>query len=177
MARAAVTALLVATTVCASTAHAGDTVETSGNLLRLAIPAVAAAMTYKRDDQQGRRQFLRSFGANVAATWALKEAVGKRRPDGSGDDAFPSGHSSMAFQGAAFIHRRYGIRSARPMYVLASYVAWTRLDSDEHDSADVAAGIGLGIGSSMLLTRPRTRAEITTALGPDLIGITFSRRF
>lgn len=158
-------------------ALAADSVESSGDLIRLAIPAVAVAMTIRRDDKTGRRQFLKSFGLNVASTWALKEVVDKDRPDGSGQDAFPSGHSSMAFQGAAFIHRRYGIKAAWPTYALATYVAWTRVDSDQHDVVDVAAGAALGIASSMWLTQRAQGVNVATLLGPDTIGITVSSRF
>lgn len=88
----------------------------------------------------------------MGATWLLKEAVDKERPDGTDDDAFPSGHASMAFQSAAFIHRRYGIRTAWPAYALATATGWTRIDADEHDEADVLAGAALGIAASFLLT-------------------------
>jgi membrane-associated phospholipid phosphatase len=131
---------------------AADSSETAGDVLRVALPAAAFAMTVRRDDSQGRRQFYRSFAANVGATLLLKEVVDKERPDGTGDDAFPSGHASMAFQGAAFIHRRYGIRSAWPAYALAGVTGWTRLDADAHDEADVLAGAALGIASAFLLT-------------------------
>lgn len=158
-------------------AQAGDAVETSGDLLRLAIPAAALALTVRRDDRQGRRQFYKSFGMNVAATWALKETVDKKRPDGSGSDAFPSGHSSMAFQGAAFIHRRYGIKSAWPAYALATYVAWTRVDANQHDEVDVIGGAALGIASSFLLTKRDPRFNVATTFGPDTIGISISGTF
>jgi len=169
--------LAAAALLGACQAHAGDGVETSGDLLRVAIPAFAAAMTYRRDDREGRRQFLRSFGANVGATWALQSAVDKETPDGTAHDAFPSGHASMSFQGAAFIHRRYGIRKAWPAYVLATYVGWTRVDAEHHDAADVAAGAALGIASSMLLTKRWEDLSVATVLGRDALGIRVSRRF
>jgi membrane-associated phospholipid phosphatase len=169
--------LAAAASFGASQAQAGDAVETSGDLLRVAIPAFAAAMTYRRDDREGRRQFLRSFGANVAATWALQSAVDKERPDGTDHDAFPSGHTSMSFQGAAFIHRRYGIRKAWPAYALATYVGWTRIDADQHDAADVAAGAALGIASSMLFTKRWEDSSVATVLDGDVLGIRVSRRF
>ena len=160
----------------ASSASAGDDVETSGSVLRVAIPVAAFAMTFVDDDAAGRTQFYRSFGANALATLALKELVNKSRPDGSDDDAFPSGHASMAFQGASFIHRRYGIKRAWPAYALATYTGWTRLDADEHDEADVLAGALLGIASSMLLVDRFETVDVAVNLDGH-IGLQFSGRF
>jgi len=168
--------VLAAAVFSADTSHASDAIETSGDVLRAAIPALAVAMTYRNHDKEGRRQFLKSFGANIVATWALKEAVDKQRPDGSGGGAFPSGHSSMAFQGAAFIHARYGIRKAWPSYAMATYVAWTRVDSDQHDVADVAAGAALGIATSMLLTRRFPEASVAVAIDRGSIGFRINKR-
>jgi membrane-associated phospholipid phosphatase len=152
---------------------AADGSETAGDILRVALPAAAFALTIKRDDRDGRRQFYRSFAANVGATVLLKEVVDKERPDGTDDDAFPSGHASMAFQGAAFIHRRYGIRTAWPAYVLAGAAGWTRIDADEHDEADVLAGAAVGIAASFLLTERWTPAgtTFTPFVGDGIWGI------
>jgi membrane-associated phospholipid phosphatase len=61
------------------------------------------------DVTEGRDEFYWSFLTNVIATQALKHTVHKNRPDDSDNDAFPSGHTSMAFQSAGFLHKRYGI--------------------------------------------------------------------
>jgi membrane-associated phospholipid phosphatase len=61
------------------------------------------------DVTEGRDEFYWSFLTNVIATQALKHTVHKHRPDDSDNDAFPSGHTSMAFQSAGFLHKRYGI--------------------------------------------------------------------
>ncbi len=158
-------------------ARASDFVETSGDALRLALPAYALALTVKHHDKDGRRQFYRAFGANVAGTWALKEIVDKKRPNGQGQDAFPSGHSSMAFQGAAFIHRRYGFRDAWPAYALATYTAWTRVDLDEHDAADVVAGAALGIASSFYFAKRMPGINVALGLEGGGLGITVAGRF
>jgi membrane-associated phospholipid phosphatase len=129
--------------------------EQAGDVLRVVLPAAAYALTFAHHDQEARPQFYKSFGVTVASTWLLKETVHKERPDGSGDDAFPSGHASAAFQGAAFIHRRYGIKQAWPAYVLASYTGWTRVDADQHDTTDVLAGAALGVASSFVFAKRR----------------------
>jgi membrane-associated phospholipid phosphatase len=155
-------------------ALASDT-EDVGDVLRVAIPAAAFAVTIARDDREGRVQFYKSFGAAVAGTWALKELVEKERPDGTGDDAFPSGHAATAFQGAAFLHRRYGIRSAWWAYALATYTAWTRVDADEHDTADVLGGAAVGIASSFALAK-RRNVEVSAMVDGDAIGLRISGR-
>jgi membrane-associated phospholipid phosphatase len=151
-------------------ARASDETEDLGDALRIALPAAALAMTVRQDDRDGRRQFYKSFGATVVSTVALKEAFDKKRPDGTGDDAFPSGHAATAFQGAAFMHRRYGIRRAWPAYVLAGVTAWTRVDADEHDWADVLGGAGVGIGSSFLFANRRD-VGVSASLTPDGFSI------
>lgn len=158
-------------------AAASDT-EKAGDILRLALPAAAFAVTLRQNDRDGRRQFYRSFVVNAGATWLLKEAVSDERPDGRGDDAFPSGHASMAFQSAAFLHKRYGIRKAWPAWTLAGFVAWSRVDADEHDTADVLGGAALGVATGLLLTeRLHTKVALTPWVGDGTVGVRFSGRF
>ena len=85
-----------------------------------------------------------------------------------GDDAFPSGHASSAFQGAAFIQRRYGIKQAWPAYVLATYTGWTRVDADKHDTTDVLAGAALGIASSFVFAK---RRDVNVSAFYDVNGV------
>jgi len=169
--------LLLIGSLSAPLAIAGDATETSGDILRVAIPAAAFALTYRNGDAEGRDQFYRSFAANVAATLLLKEIVDEPRPDGSDDDALPSGHAATAFQGAAFIQRRYGFRSAWPAWALATYTGWTRLEADEHDEADVLAGAALGIASAYLFAE-RMPPNLHVAVRADgQIGLQLSGRF
>jgi membrane-associated phospholipid phosphatase len=155
-------------------AYASDDTEKLGDVLRVALPAAGFALTFKHDDRDGRRQFYKSFGATVLGTLVLKETFDKKRPDGTGDDAFPSGHAATAFQGAAFIHRRYGIRQAWPAYVAATFVAWSRVDADEHDAADVLGGAAVGIASSFLLAE---RREVNVSADSDEFRLRFAMRF
>jgi membrane-associated phospholipid phosphatase len=156
-------------------AVASEDTESLGDALRVALPAAAFALTFKRDDRDGRRQFYRSFGATAIGTVLLKEAFDKKRPDGIGDDAFPSGHAATAFQGAAFIHRRYGIKTAWPAYVLAGFTAWSRVDADEHDNADVLAGAAVGAASSFLLAERRD-VKVSASVDGDRVVIAIAGR-
>lgn len=133
------------------------TVESAGHIIHLALPVVTGLTTVFLGDEEGSWQFVKSFGANLAATYTLKYAFDKRRPEGAIDGmAFPSGHTSVAFQSASFIQRRYGWEYGIPAYVLAGFVGYSRIEglNDRHDGWDVLGGIVIGIGSTYLFTTP-----------------------
>ena len=142
--------------------------EQAGDVLRFAIPAAAYGLTFAHHDPEARPQFYKSLAMAVGSTGVLKQTVHKARPDVSGDDAFPSGHASSAFQGAAFIQRRYGIKQAWPAYVLATYTGWTRVDADKHDTTDVLAGAALGIASSFVFAK---RRDVNVSAFYDVNGV------
>ena len=157
-----------------------DTVETSGDVLRVALPMAAYGIAWRRGDDQGRRQFLWAFAGTVASTYALKAAIKKERPNGDDNNAFPSGHTSSAFTGPAFLHRRYGWSDAWPAYVLAAYTGWTRIDSDNHDTWDVLGGAALAIGWNWWLVDPRDAAQpvqIQPVTGAGSVGFRLEGRW
>ena len=61
---------------------------------------------------------------------------------------FPSGHTSAAFQGASFIHYRYGLKKAIVPYIAATFVAYSRVYSEKHYLHDVLAGAFIGTFSN-----------------------------
>ena len=151
-----------------------NTEDTAADVLRVALPAAAWGMTRYFDDDEGSKQFYYSFASTIAATYALKTAIHKNRPDGSDDDAFPSGHTSMAFQGAAFMQRRYGWTYGAPAYVLATYVGYSRVNNDHHDSGDVLAGALIGIAASYWFAEPFNGVQITPTAGLNGVGLQLS---
>ena len=168
------TIVLASSLVVAAPCYAADTsdVERAGDIIALTIPAIAYGSTYHMNDKQGRQQFYQSFAANLAVTYALKSTVDKERPDSSDNDSFPSGHTSIAFQGASFIHKRYGLEYSIPAYVGASFVGYSRVQADKHDVADVLAGAALGVASSVYLTKSyNDQLIVTTNLAPDYYGL------
>jgi membrane-associated phospholipid phosphatase len=137
----------------------GDAVETSGHVLRVAIPAAAWYVAHAEDDREGEIQFAKAFAASTASAYALKKIVDKERPNGD-DEAFPSGHATTAFAGAAFLQRRYGWRWAWPAWMLSVYTGWTRVHADEHDWEDVAGGAALAVAGAWIFVRPRGDLQI-----------------
>jgi membrane-associated phospholipid phosphatase len=82
----------------------------------------------------------------------LKEAVRRERPSpnkgqlitGTGY-SFPSGHATLTFEAATILQQHLGYRAGIPTYLIASYVAMSRLHDNVHFASDVAFGAGLGI--------------------------------
>lgn len=153
-------------------------IETAGNILAVTIPAIAYGSTYYADDKAGRQQFYQSFATNFATTYTLKSVINKERPNGRDDRSFPSGHTSVAFQGASFIHKRYGLEYSIPAYIGASFVGYSRVQADEHDITDVLAGAALGIASSLYLTKTyNDQLQIAPTLSPDYYGVSVHYNF
>jgi membrane-associated phospholipid phosphatase len=154
-----------------------NTDDTAADILRLALPAAAWGMTQYQDDKEGSTQFYYSFASTIAATYALKSTINKNRPDDSDNDAFPSGHTSMAFQGAAFLQHRYGWQYGVPAYALATYVGYSRVKHDHHDSHDVLAGAVIGIAASYFFTTPYYGFNLQPTAGLNGIGLQLSRHW
>ena len=74
----------------------------------------------------------------------IKFAVGRRRPDGSNNQSFPSGHAAVTFATATVIERHLGWRKSILAYGIASYVAMSRIHDDRHFLSDVIFGAALG---------------------------------
>ena len=143
-----------------------DKTESLGDVLQVMIPSIAYGSTFYMDDKEGEHQFYKSFAMNAVITYGVKYAVNRKRPNG-GDYSFPSGHSSSAFQGASFIHHRYGIAYAIPAYMGATFVAYSRVHAKKHYKSDVVAGAILGSLSSFYLTTEykNIKVEPTSMVG------------
>ena len=139
-------------TLCSPPCYADIDKSKQADILMLALPASAYLLALHKDDGEGAWELSRSLGLAAISTLALNSIIDKDSPNGSSNDAFPSGHTAIAFSSAAFIQKRYGWKSGLPAYVVASYVAWLRVETDDHDSADVIGGAAIGVLSSYLLT-------------------------
>ena len=138
--------------------------EKIGDNLQIALPVWAFASIYiYKDNQKAPLQFIKTMGSSFIVTHSLKRIINKERPNG-GSYSYPSGHTTAAFTGAAFIEKRYGLKAGVPAYILASYVGWSRVYSKNHDYYDVVAGALLGIGSAYIFTKPfKNKIELTTS--------------
>jgi membrane-associated phospholipid phosphatase len=100
-----------------------------------------------------------------SATHGLKILVAYPRPDGVGQDAFPSGHTSFAFTNAALLSKEYGQNSLWYSvigYGVATSVGAYRMVQNRHWLADVLFGAGVGIVATELayLTYPWLKKKV-----------------
>lgn len=78
----------------------------------------------------------------------LKYVTHVLRPDNSGYNSFPSGHTAEAFMAATFLHKEFGDRSifySLAGYSIASTVGLLRIANNRHWASDVFAGAAFGI--------------------------------
>jgi hypothetical protein len=96
---------------------------------------------------------LAAIGATSSTTDWVKEATDRTRPDERSDNSFPSGHASGAFSYMTLANRNIDLidmpQSLKPPlkignYLLASGVAWARVEGQRHYPSDVLAGAALG---------------------------------
>ncbi len=128
--------------------------EVSGDVLQFALPLTALTSTYYyQGNDKPHWQMLKAYGASIIFTHSVKHLINKRRPNG-GNYSFPSGHTTSAFSGAAFLHLRYGWKVGVPAFLLASYVGYTRIVARKHDKWDVLGGALVGIGGALLFVKP-----------------------
>lgn len=168
--------------LCTSTqAQSKKAVETSTDILMFVNPVAGFVATLLNKDYSGTKQIVIGGASSLAATYLLKYSIKKERPDKSNHHSFPSAHTSVAMQGAAFIQRRYGWKFGAPAYALSVYIGWGRIYAKKHDIWDVLGGAAIGTASSYLFTRPFAQKHKLT-LAPVLFngehpGINFSLSF
>ena len=154
-------------------------VTSAGDILQFAIPAAALTATLfcKEDQAKPTWQFIKTFGTAVITTQILKQAINKPRPDG-GSYSFPSGHTTSAFAGAAFIQRKYGWSYGIPSYALASFVGYSRVQAKRHDTWDVLAGASIGIASAYIFAKPYRESKVGLLFDKEkntyTFGLTYS---
>ena len=148
-----------------SDVQASDAIETAGDVLSYVLPATAAGMTLAHRDGKGLFQFGEAAAVTVGAAHGLKLTVDEKRPNGE-SSSFPSMHASISFSSAEFIRKRYGWEYGVPAYLTAMFVAYSRVESDEHYTHDVIAGALIGMVSSYIFTTPFNGLQIQ----PDASG-------
>lgn len=116
--------------------------------------------------------YLLSEGIMGGTVSGLKSLTGRERPNHSGFNSFPSGHTANAFAAAEFLNQEY--KDVSPWYGYAGYTVATatgvlRMYNNKHWLSDVAAGAGFGILSTKVayLVYPKLKRLIMGKHGKD----------
>jgi len=82
--------------------------------------------------------------------FGIKESVRRPRPERAEVPtatgfSFPSGHAAATFAAATVLQQHLGYKAGVPTYLIASYVAMSRLHENVHFASDVVFGATVGI--------------------------------
>lgn len=159
LAAAAVAALALAAPPAAF-AFGSTTQTRAGDVLRFAIPAATLGTEWWRGEHEGAWQYAQALGVSLVATEALKHATHERRPDGTDTLSFPSGHAVMAYSAASYVQFRYGTQPALPLYLLGTYVGYTRVQAHRHRWSDVAGSLAVTTAASAWRVSPKGGSQV-----------------
>lgn len=121
------------------------------------IPAAAATYLFGRYDDEPRVMHLgmdEIEGSLIGEGMVegIKYIVQRPRPQPNVGQpviasgySFPSGHATLTFEAATILQQHLGYKAGIPTYLIATYVAMSRLHDNVHYASDVAFGAGLGI--------------------------------
>ncbi|BDU35584.1 PAP2 family phosphoesterase [Vibrio nigripulchritudo] len=167
----------IAASLTSLPSHAkNEALETYGDIAQIGIPLTAAMISWYKDDTEGLIQLTEGALYNALATHAIKFAVNAERPNG-GNHSFPSGHTSAATQGAAYLQFRYGSAYGIPAYGAAALVGYSRVDANHHYWRDVIAGMALATGVQYAVTELGYSVTVLPYFTGEETGVTAQVRF
>ena len=139
--------------LAATPAHASNQDwATASDVGVVALTSLAIGLPAVHGDGVGALQAAASQGAAGLAVAGLKRTFPERRPDGSDNNSFPSGHTAVSFAAAASIFERHGAGIGIPAFAAASFVGLARVEADKHHWYDCAVGAGIGTAAGLLIT-------------------------
>lgn len=140
----------------------------------IALTALAIGLPALHHDGAGALQAAGSESAAGLVVSGLKQAFPERRPDGSDNNSFPSGHTAVSFAAAASIFERQGAGIGIPAFAAASFVGLARVEADKHHWYDCAVGAGIGTAAGLLITDQRHPRSAMVVPWGDTHGAGFS---
>lgn len=157
-------------------------IEKAGDDIQIILPAVAAVCAFGLRDLG---DYAIRLAANLAVAHGSKNLLGDAkinlRPSG-GDKGFPSGHTTVAFQGASYLARDCvgNLPWARAaVFGAAVFVGGSRIEAGAHFLFQVVAGALLGLASDRLFRRkrrPATRPNRLRLIGRKIRDRVASRK-
>ncbi len=148
----------------------GRTIGNAG--IQLGVAAGTYLVSYAVTGREGAAarlgaELVRAQLVTQALTIGIKAAARRDRPDGRGRLSFPSGHSSTTFATATVLASHFGWRVATPSYLVATYVASSRLHDNRHNASGAVFGAALGIAVGQTV---RARRKSSVAVQPIVLA-------
>lgn len=158
---------------CASPAAAASPADwgKASDIVRTGLVIGAVGIPAANSDWRGVRQDAVAMAVAGGTTAAFKYAIHEKRPDGSDDNSFPSGHTSISFAAAAGLEQRFGWKLGVPAHLAAAFVGLARVKANKHYWHDVLVGAAIGEAAGLLLVDKRHKGS------KPPIGIGFGMRF
>lgn len=120
-----------------------------GQLIPNALYAGGMYASYMwSDDKEYKRFASQMFRASLYSgliTTVLKNAISEKRPNGVGQQSFPSGHTTTAFAFASVVAMNHEWYWGVPAYLFATFVGYSRINDNKHYLHDVTVGATIGI--------------------------------
>jgi len=156
-------------------ADSKNTWNTISNVLGYGMPLIALGYIVDQEDEKGAMQFGGSLITAIGTSQVLKSAFPKDRPDGSGNDSFPSDHAAIMFSTSRFMTKRY---DANPYtwYIAAGLTGIARVQADKHSWSDVLAGGAIGYLSSEIWVDRKDR-QLAIFPQPGGLALSFKQQF
>jgi hypothetical protein len=150
-----------------------------GNIYTL-LPAAVAVYAVGRAKDRPKvshmgMDLIEALAVSEALVQTLKYTTRRERPDGSGKNSFPSGHAADTFAFATALERHLGWKGAVPAYVVASYVAISRLPDNRHWLSDTVFGASVGIIAGRTVTRHGRQFPVAVVTMPGGAAILYVR--
>lgn len=170
-----VASLFLAFFIALSPLKAKNSIRTAGDKLQIALPVYAAIRSAVVGDFAGVGYLAAGVLATQGAVETLKVMTQEKRPQGNARNSFPSGHTAAAFSAASYLHARYGLAEASVPYLIASFVAYSRVQAKRHYIHDVVAGALLASGISFLITSKYENVRLAPVDGGLVLN--YERKF
>ena len=143
-----------------------------------ALVATSLVLPAARSDWQGFRQATYSMVGAEGIAFVGKQIFKEQRPDNSGNDSFPSGHTSLAFASATTLYKRYGWQLGAPAYALATLTGVARVKARKHHWYDVVVGAAIGSASGWYFTDAfNNKVQLIPWADTHSAGLTVAMRF
>ena len=157
-----------------------ENIKQAGTGIAIALPVAAAGIAWmKNDTRLGWAQLLTETVLTVGTAYGLKQIVREERPNGTGNNSFPSDTTALAASGSSFLWGRYGWEYGLPTTALTGFVAYSRIQAREHRWYDTATSVGISAIYGYLVTTPferryNIRTEITPMPGGAYLHLAYN---